>query len=163
MYLSFKSKLCFIRYNYFYKNTQLECGIVTMKKQKKPMSRSENMRRIKSKDTSIELILRKALWKKGYRYRKNCKDIFGKPDICFKGKRLLIFCDSAFWHGKKFLEGEKFKTNKDFWEQKILRNIERDKEVNEKLQEEGWTVLRFWDNEIKKNLNDCVQKIEKFL
>ena len=117
------------------------------------------MSRIKSKDTSIEIILRKAIWKKGIRYRKNCKDVFGKPDICFKGKKVAIFCDSAFWHGKKFLEGEKFKTNKDFWEKKILRNIERDKEVNKKLKEEGWIVLRFWDYEIKKETERCVEKI----
>ena len=117
------------------------------------------MSRIKSKDTSIEIILRKALWKRGIRYRKNCKDVFGKPDICFKGKKVAVFCDSAFWHGKKFLEGEKFKTNKDFWEKKILRNIERDKEVNKKLKEEGWIVLRFWDNEIKKETDKCVEQI----
>ena len=123
------------------------------------MSRSEIMAKIKSKDTSIELMLRKALWSKGLRYRKNCKDIFGKPDICFKRKKIAIFCDSAFWHGKKFLEGEKFKTNSEFWEKKILRNIERDKEVNQRLIKEGWTVLRFWDNEIKKNLGECVSKI----
>ena len=93
------------------------------------MTRSEIMAKIKSKDTSIELMLRKALWSKGLRYRKNCKDIFGKPDICFKRKKIAIFCDSAFWQGKKFSEGEKFKTNSEFWERKILRNIERDKEV----------------------------------
>lgn len=126
---------------------------------KKVLSRSQIMSRIKSKDTSIEIILRKAIWKKGIRYRKNCKDVFGKPDICFKGKKVAIFCDSAFWHGKKFLEGEKFKTNKDFWEKKILRNIERDKEVNKKLKEEGWIVLRFWDYEIKKETERCVEKI----
>jgi DNA mismatch endonuclease (patch repair protein) len=117
------------------------------------------MSRIKSRDTSIELTLRKALWRKGLRYRKNCKDVFGKPDICFKSKKVAIFCDSAFWHGKKFLEGEKFKTNKEFWESKILRNIERDKEVNETLKKEGWTILRFWDEDIKKRTEVCVNKI----
>jgi DNA mismatch endonuclease (patch repair protein) len=132
-----------------------------MKTNKKKMTRSEIMSKIRSKDTSIEIILRKALWKKGLRYRKNCRDVFGKPDICFKSKKIAIFCDSAFWHGKKFLEGEKFKTNSEFWEKKILRNIERDKEVNQKLKEEGWKVLRFWDNEIKKNLDECVSEILK--
>ena len=117
------------------------------------------MSRIKSKDTSIEIILRKAVWQKGLRYRKNCKDIFGKPDLCFKGKKIIIFCDSSFWHGKNYLEGERFKTNTDFWEKKILRNIERDKEVNKKSEEEGWTVLRFWDKEIKNNLEQCIDKI----
>ncbi len=70
------------------------------------MTRSENMKRIKSKDTSIEIMLRKALWKKGYRYRKNYKDVFGKPDLCFKGKKLAVFCDSEFWHGKYLLESK---------------------------------------------------------
>jgi len=129
-----------------------------MEKRKK-LTRSQIMSRIKSRDTSIELTLRKALWRKGLRYRKNCKDVFGKPDICFKSKKVAIFCDSAFWHGKKFLEGEKFKTNKEFWESKILRNIERDKEVNETLKKEGWTILRFWDYEINKRLEECVNKI----
>ena len=128
-------------------------------KKKKPLTRSQIMSRIKSKDTSIEIILRKAVWQKGLRYRKNCKDIFGKPDLCFKGKKIAIFCDSSFWHGKNYLEGERFKTNADFWEKKILRNIERDKEVNKKLKEEGWTVLRFWDKEIKNNLEQCIDKI----
>jgi len=129
-----------------------------MEKRKK-LTRSQIMSRIKSRDTSIELTLRKALWRKGLRYRKNCKDVFGKPDICFKSKKVAIFCDSAFWHGKKFLEGEKFKTNKEFWESKILRNIERDKEVNETLKKEGWTILRFWDEDIKKRTEVCVNKI----
>jgi len=128
-------------------------------KKKKPLTRSQIMSRIKSKDTSIEILLRKAVWQKGLRYRKNCKDIFGKPDLCFKGKKIAIFCDSSFWHGKNYLEGERFKTNADFWEKKILRNIERDKEVNKKLEEEGWTVLRFWDKEIKNNLEQCIDKI----
>jgi len=123
------------------------------------MTRSQNMSKIKNKDTIIEITLRKALWQKGLRYRKNCKDIIGKPDICFKNKKIAIFCDSAFWHGKKFLNGEKFKTNTEFWEKKILRNIERDKEVNYTLKKEGWIVLRFWDNDIMKNLNECVEQI----
>ena len=118
-----------------------------MRKIKKPISRSENMRRIKSKDTSIETKLRHALWNKGYRYRKNCKDIFGKPDICFKGKKIAIFCDSEFWHGKNFHSGvigiDIPKTNKDFWREKIERNIARDQEVNLFLKKQGWIVLRF--------------------
>jgi len=127
------------------------------------MTRSENMRRIKSKDTSIERLLGKTMWQEGLRYRKNCKDIYGKPDFCFKGKKIAIFCDSEFWHGKKFLEGEKFKTNKDFWEAKIRRNIERDKEVNRKLREEGWEVIRFWGKNIEKDTESCVLKIKKVI
>ena len=125
------------------------------------MTRSENMRRIKSKDTSIERLLGKTMWAEGLRYRKQCKDVYGKPDFCFKGKKIAIFCDSEFWHGKKFLEGEKFKTNKDFWEAKIRRNVERDKEVNRKLREEGWEVIRFWGKEIEYNTQQCIDKIKK--
>jgi len=124
------------------------------------MNRSENMRRIRSKDTSIEIILRKALWHKGFRYRKNCKDVFGKPDICFKKKKVAIFCDSEFWHGKNLLE-EKYipKTNTDFWIPKLKQNIERDLQVNKKLKEDGWTVLRFWEQDIRKNTQICVLKV----
>ncbi|GAB6073604.1 very short patch repair endonuclease [Nautilia lithotrophica] len=134
-----------------------------MKKLVTDKKTSERMKKIKSKNTKIEIILRKALWNEGIRYRINCKDVFGKPDICFKKYKIAVFCDSEFWHGKKFLEGEKFKRNKDFWESKILRNIERDKKVNQILKEEGWTVLRFWGNEIIKNTEEVVNKIKEVL
>lgn len=125
------------------------------------MNRSENMRRIKSKDTSIEIKLRKELWKRGYRYRRNCQDIHGKPDICFKRKKIAIFCDSEFWHGKYLLEKIYIpKTNRKFWVHKIQKNIERDQEVNKYLGENGWSVLRFWQKEIEDNLDECINKIE---
>lgn len=122
------------------------------------------MRRIKSRDTTIEIILRKELWKRGLRYRKNVKDVTGKPDIVFKGKKLAVFADSEFWHGKQYLEGKYIpKTNTDFWVKKITRNIEHDKEVNEKLRSEGWTVIRFWEADIRKNVSDCADTVEKIL
>ena len=130
-----------------------------MKNKKEPMTRSENMRRIKSKDTSIEKILRKVLWSKGIRYRKNCKDIIGKPDLCFKKYKVAVFCDSEFWHGKYFLEGKIPKSNREYWENKIKRNIERDKKVNETLLKDGWEVLRFWGKEITKNPDEIAEKI----
>jgi DNA mismatch endonuclease (patch repair protein) len=130
---------------------------------KKPMTRSENMRRIKSKNTKIERLLGKAMWAEGLRYRKNCKDVFGKPDFCFKSKKIAIFCDSEFWHGKKFLEGEGFKTNSDFWETKIKRNIERDMEVNQKLENEGWKVIRLWGKEIEHDSVQCAEKIKNMM
>jgi len=135
-----------------------------MKKERKPISRSENMRRIKSKDTTIEILLRKELWKRGLRYRKNVKNVYGKPDIVFKGKKLAVFADSEFWHGKQLLEGKYIpKTNTEFWVKKITRNIERDKEVNEKLKEDGWTVLRFWETDIRKKLLACADNVEEKL
>ena len=95
----------------------------------------------------------------GYRYRIHDKTVFGKPDIVFRKQKVAIFCDSEFWHGKKYLNGEKFKTNTSFLEAKIKRNIERDKEVNERLKSEGWTVLRFWDGDIKKELFLIIDKL----
>lgn len=131
-----------------------------MKKQKKAISRSENMRRIKSKETSIEVKLRKALWARGHRYRKNCPKIKGKPDICFIGKKVAVFCDSEYWHGKYLLEGRYIpKTNTEFWVNKIKSNIERDKKVNAQLESEGWTVIRLWGEEIDKELDSCVDRI----
>lgn len=120
-------------------------------------------KKIKSKNTKIEQVLGKAMWAKGLRYRKHCKDVFGKPDFCFKRKKIAIFCDSEFWHGKNYLEGEEFKTNTDFWETKIKRNIERDLEVNVYLENNGWTVIRFWGKEIERNTDVCSRIIlEKF-
>lgn len=127
---------------------------------KKAMTRSENMSRIKSKDTSIEMLLRKALWAKGLRYRLHSKTVFGKPDIIFIGKKVAIFCDSEFWHGKNYIEGKyTIKTNSSYWNTKLERNISRDKEVNQILAAQGWTILRFWAKDINKNLPDVVNQV----
>ena len=121
---------------------------------------SKTAKLIKSKNTAIEMILRRKLYNLGYRYRIHSAGIPGKPDIVFSGKKIAVFCDSAFWHGKKYLEGEKFKTNSEFWEKKISQNIERDAKVNSRLAQSGWQVLRFWDHEIKQNLDSCVEQIK---
>lgn len=122
--------------------------------------RSEIMRRVKNKNTNIELLLRKKLFKKGYRYRLKSR-LFGKPDIIFSSKRLVIFCDGDFWHGKNY-EKEK-KNYKKFWKDKILINLERDKKVNRTLKKEGWKIIRFWKTDILKNSNKCVDRIESYL
>ena len=123
---------------------------------------SYNMSRIKNKDSVIEILLRKELWKRGLRYRKNYGKVTGKPDIAFPGVKVAIFCDSEFWHGFEWNDEKKkeFKTNAEFWIPKIERNIERDKEVTLALETEGWTVLRFWGKQIKNNINKCVCEIE---
>ena len=127
-----------------------------------PEQRRKNMQAVKSKGTKIEIVLGKALWNKGYRYRKNVKTIFGKPDFVFRKYKTVVFCDSEFWHGKDWEDKKnEIKSNRDFWIKKIERNIERDKEVNRKLREQGWTVLRFWGNDILKNTDYCVNEIEK--
>ena len=121
---------------------------------------SYTMSRIRGKDTSIEVKLRKALYEKGCRYRCNSKYIFGHPDISFKGVKVVVFCDSEFWHGKDFEENEKkILSNREYWIPKIKRNIERDNEVNEKLTKEGYLIYRFWGREIQKNIDKCVTKI----
>lgn len=121
-----------------------------------------NMSRIRGKDTGIEFTLRRALWSRGLRYRKNVKGIEGKPDIAFIGAKVAVFCDSEFWHGFDW-ENRKtqIKTNRDFWIAKIERNIQRDGEVTRILTESGWTVLRFWGREIQKETDRCADAIER--
>ena len=128
-----------------------------------PEQRHKNMSRIKNKDTKIELSLRKALWKKGYRYRKNYKKLPGKPDIALTRYKIAVFCDSEYFHGKDWdvlLPRLQRGNNSEFWIKKISGNIERDKTVNNQLEEMGWQVLRFWGNDIKKNLEGCIAVIE---
>ena len=97
-----------------------------------------NMQQVKYKDSEIELLLRKALWQKGLRYRKNVKSVFGHPDIAFIGKKLAVFCDSEFWHGYDWEHRkEDFKVRQEFWIPKIERNMKRDREVTERLQNDG--------------------------
>lgn len=122
---------------------------------------SFNMKQVKSKDSEIELLLRRELWSRGLRYRKNVKTIFGKPDVAFIGKKIAVFVDSEFWHGYDWERKQKeIKSNRDFWIPKIERNMKRDIEVNEYLKSKGWRVFRFWGNDIKKNVTRCVDIIE---
>lgn len=128
-----------------------------------PEQRSKNMSAVKSSGTSFEVALGKALWREGLRYRKNNKVVVGKPDFTFKKYKVAVFVDSEFFHGKDFETKKKPETNAEFWEKKISRNIERDKEVNEYLISQGWTVLRFWSNDVKKNLSECVSKVKSVI
>lgn len=128
--------------------------------------RSENMRRIRSKNTKIELALRKALWSKGYRYRKNYAILPGKPDIAMTKYKIAIFCDSEFFHGKdwEILRPQLEKGNNgEFWIKKISRNRERDDEINKALLFRGWTVIRIWGKDILKNTDECVRVIEEVM
>lgn len=127
-----------------------------------PEQRHKNMQAVKNKNTKIEVLLRKELWSRGLRYQKNSKKVFGKPDIVFIGKKVAVFCDSEFFHGYDWENKQKeIKSNRDFWIPKIERNMQRDKEVNKTLEKSGWTVLRFWGNDIKKNLQACADEIER--
>lgn len=126
--------------------------------------RRKNMQHIRSKDTSIEILLRKALWKKGIRYRKNCRELPGKPDIAITKYKIAVFCDGEFFHGKDWevlkpkLENS---DNGEYWISKISRNRERDDEVNKQLLFRGWTVIRFWGTDIKKHTDECVKVVEE--
>lgn len=127
-----------------------------------PEQRRRNMQAVKNKDSKIELILRKELWSRGLRYRKNVNRIYGKPDIVFIGKKIAVFCDSEFWHGFDWeRKKEEIKSRRDFWIPKIERNMQRDIEVTARLESEGWRVFRFWGNEIKRNTAECADIIER--
>lgn len=125
-----------------------------------PEQRHKNMQAVKSKDSKIELLLRRELWKRGLRYRKNTNSVFGHPDIAFIGKKVAVFCDSEFWHGYDWEKRKSdIKSNKDFWIKKIERNMARDKEVNDHLTSQGWKVLRFWGKQIEKDAAGCADII----
>lgn len=126
------------------------------------LDKSQSMARVKSKGSVIEKTLQRELWNRGLRYIKNDSKITGKPDICFRGAKIAVFCDSEFWHGFDWEHRkEDFRTNKEFWISKIERNMERDKEVNIALESEGWMVLRYWGNDIKKDTVAIADEIEK--
>lgn len=127
--------------------------------------RHKNMKNIRSKNTKAEILLRKALWHHGIRYRKNYKKLPGKPDIAITKYKIAVFVDGDFWHARGHEEkpGEQIQTNVSFWSKKLKRNIERDKEVNQALLEIGWLVLRYWDSDVKKDCNACVEDIMQYL
>ena len=128
--------------------------------------RHKNMQHIRSKDSAIEIKLRKTLWSRGYRYRKNYKELPGKPDIVLTKYRIAIFCDSECFHGKDWeVLKPRLNTsnNGEFWQKKIERNMERDAEVNKQLLFLGWTVIRFWGKDIMKNTDECIRVIEEVI
>ncbi|MCB0461300.1 MAG: very short patch repair endonuclease [Flavobacteriaceae bacterium] len=133
-------------------------GFYTTKKRSKIMSK------IRGKNTKPELLFRKALWAKGVRYRVNSKQLPGKPDISIKKYKLAIFIDGEFWHGYNWDEKRNtIKSNRGFWTPKIERNMQRDKEVNQQLHDLGFTVFRFWETEIKTDLDKCINDVLVFI
>lgn len=126
--------------------------------------RHRNMANIKNKNTKIEILLRKALWKQGIRYRKNYNDLPGKPDIAITKYKIAVFCDSEFFHGKDWCilkEQLERGNNPDFWIEKILKNMERDDRVNKQLLFIGWRVIRFWGKDIINKTDECIKVIEE--
>lgn len=124
--------------------------------------RSRIMSAIRSKDTKMEIAFRKALFKKGVRFRKHVSGLIGKPDIAVKSKRVAIFLDSCFWHRcpRHF---RKPTSNKRYWNNKIARNIERDEEINKHYNSAGWKVIRFWEHDTERNLTRAVKKAYRVL
>lgn len=126
--------------------------------------RSKNMRAVRNKDSKIETSLRLALYRKGYRYRKNYDKVCGHPDIVFTKRKVAVFCDSEFWHGYDWENAkDEIKSRREFWIPKIERNMERDREVTDDLTKDGYTVLRFWGKRIEKDLDGVVTEIETVL
>ena len=122
--------------------------------------RSKIMGKIRGKNTKPELAFRKALYASGYRYRVDYKKLIGKPDIVLKKYRTIIFIDGEYWHGYNWEERKpKVKTNREFWIAKIERNMQRDQEVNVELNRLGYKVFRFWETEIKKELERCLEEV----
>lgn len=133
-------------------------GFYTTKKSSRIMSK------IRGKNTKPELKFRRALWKKGVRYRIDNKQLPGRPDVSIIKYKLAIFIDGEFWHGYNWDERKKtIKTNREFWIPKIERNMQRDREVNKQLTDLDFTVFRFWDHEIKNNLKTCINDVMMFL
>lgn len=122
------------------------------------VQRHKNMSHIHSKDTKPEILFRKALWHHGIRYRKNYGKLPGKPDIAITKCEIAVFVDGDFWHAKGHQEypGEQIDSNKEYWQKKLKCNVERDRRVNDDLTDMGWLVLRFWESDIKKDLQKCV-------
>jgi DNA mismatch endonuclease (patch repair protein) len=126
--------------------------------------RRKNMQAVKSKGSKMENMLADALLLAGFVFERNCTDVLGKPDFLFRDKQLAVFCDSEFFHGKDWeTKKHEIKSNREFWHKKIEQNIRRDAFVNEKLSEQGYTVLRFWEKEIKNELDACLKKISSVL
>ena len=135
-----------------------ESGFYTTKKRSKMMSK------IRGKNTKPEMRFRRALWAKGIKYRVDSRKLPGRPDVSIRKYKLAIFVDGEYWHGYNWEERrKKVKTNREFWIPKIERNIQRDREVNAQLQALGFKVFRFWESEVKKELETCINQVSDYI
>lgn len=126
-----------------------------------PEQRRKNMVAIKSV-SKLESIVASELWKQGYRFRRNTKGMYGKPDISIKKYKIVIFIDSCFWHQCP-LHGNMPKSNVEFWEKKLARNIERDEEVSDYYKSKGWNIKRIWEHEVKQDLEKVIKELSDFI
>ncbi len=124
--------------------------------------RSEIMRRVKSRETAIEISFRKLLWNKGVRYRKNSSEYYGKPDIVVSPRKLVVFLDSCFWHGcRKHLRMPE--QNRSYWEDKIRRNKQRDQNVSNYYKSKGWKIIRIWEHQLRNNQPKSINRVRRAL
>ena len=124
--------------------------------------RKKTMQSIRSENTSLEKKVFKNLWKRGLRFRRNVKDLPGKPDIAIKKYKLVVFLDSCFWHGcEKHCRYPK--TNKNYWSSKIQKNRERDQKITNYYVEKRWNILRIWEHDLNRNFIDTIEKIKDFM
>lgn len=126
-----------------------------------PEQRSYCMSRIKGKDTSIEVTVRSLLHRRGWRFRKHVKNLPGRPDIVFGGRKVAVFLDGDFWHGRYLSRWEHKLTPK--WRHKIAETRRRDARNFRKLRNEGWTVIRIWQSEIERSPDETIRRVEAFL
>ena len=125
--------------------------------------RRKTMQAVKAQDTTPELVVRKLLFSLGYRYRLHKKDLPGKPDIVFPGRRKVVFVHGCFWHGHQCKRGNRMpKTNREYWEPKLKRNKQRDKQHIKELRDKGWGVLVVWECEVKER-EDLARRLTAFL
>ena len=140
-----------------------------VQKKRDPLITHKIMSSIPSKNTRPEIALRKALWHKNFRFRVNEKTLPGRPDIVFTKKKIAIFCDGDFWHGHNWaIRGlssleEEISGYSEYWKNKIQANVKRDQEVNQMLISMGWQVIRFWESDIKCDVEKCVDIVQKYL
>lgn len=136
-------------------------GGLTYNLEPPPAKRSRTMQKIRSSGTKPEQLLGRAMWGAGLRYRRK-NNVLGRPDFVFKARRVAVFVDGDFWHGKDWNRKKAtFKRNRDFWIAKIERNIERDREVNTILRKEGWTVVRFWASQVNCDPGECLRIVQE--
>ncbi|WP_062409206.1 very short patch repair endonuclease [Paenibacillus naphthalenovorans] len=125
-------------------------------------ARSRNMSAIRSTHTKIEDRVSKELWHHGFRFRRNVKNLRGKPDIAIKKHKIVIFIDSCFWHSCN-LHGHIPKSNVEFWVQKLERNKQRDIDTTRYYSDNGWNVLRVWEHDLKENFQGTIHSIIEFI
>ena len=124
----------------------------------------KRMSKVRLKNGKAETLLAKELWHKGYRYRLNYKKLPGSPDIAITAYKIAVFVDGEFWHGENWEERKsKLKHNREYWIEKIEENIARDKRVDCQLTEMGWIPIRFWEKQVLKGIDECVNIVISYI